>query len=260
MSGRTIKGLAYVLLAVLWITGLPTSCLDSFALPDMQSSCVEQAVGNAEIVAIRTADLDQDGNLDAIVIYVDDIEDGGLVHVLVALNQSSSQCKIVIDDHPLFLLGGQGVNVREMEMVELTGDDSPELHIWLETSGGGSRQNVAYHAIYTLVSGNWQHALGDIGITQCLVFSSFEFRDAPSGHAKDVYLDEDRLCNPPWSSHRNYSILRWNGSKFVSIESGTIDISTTDPPWVNVCCAAPLVGPAVVLTLVVIRLGRRRPR
>jgi hypothetical protein len=148
-------------------------------------------------------------------------------------------------------------------MIELTGDDRPELYIWLEKSGWGPpHEKVAFHAIYTLVDENWEHVLGNVGITQCLAFSSFEFRDAPSGKAKDIYLDEDRLCNPPWSSKRNWTIMRWDGSRFMPVESGVIEISTTDPPWVNVCCAVPLAfvmfGPVATLMLIVIRLRRKK--
>jgi hypothetical protein len=249
------RPLVYLLLAAFGVASLLAGRPDlSLALPSMQLDCIEQIIGNAEIVVSREVDIDQDGNPDQVVLYINDNTGrrDDPIYVLAILNQSLVRCEVVLNEYLVWsalTAGRQSINVREIEMVELTGDDRPELHIWLEKSGGGPHESVAYHAIFTIVDENWQHALCDGGITQCLAFSSFEFRDTPSGDAKDIYLDEDRLCSPPWSSRRNYSILRWDGLKFTQIEEGTIDISTTDPPWVNVCCLATLVFPAVVLVM-----------
>lgn len=251
------RPLVYLFLAAFGVASLLAGWPNlSLALPSMQLDCIEQIIGNAEIVASQGIDVDQDGNLDQVVLYINENTDhsGDPIYILVVLNQSLARCEVVLNEYLIrssLSTGRQSIDVREIEMVELTGDGKPELHIWLEKKDKNVRpENIAFHAIYTSADGNWKHVLGNAGITQCLFFSSFEFRESSSGDAKDIYLDQDRLCNPPWSSHRNYSILRWDGLKFTQVEEGTIDISTTDPPWVNVCCVATLVCPVVVLVLV----------
>jgi hypothetical protein len=260
----TMKRLLVCLcLTAFWVAGFQANWTTlSLALPDIQSDCVEQVIGNAEIVANQAVDIDQDGKLDQIILYINDKDDRTYdpIYVLIALYQSPMHCRAVLNEEltlSKLTTDRQTITVRRIEMVELTGDNRPELHIWLDRSGGGPRASVAYHAVFTLVDRYWKHALGNKGVEQCLAFSSFEFREAPGGDAKDIYLDEDRHCEPPWSSDRTYAIMRWNGSKFVPVEEGTIDISTTDPPWLNVCCVATLVGPVVVLVLVT-RLRRKR--
>ena len=255
----------YLFLTGLWLSIFQASWpSSSLASPSVQSGCVDQVIGDAEIIASEAVDIDRDGELDRVVLYINDNASrrDDPIYVLVVLNQSLAHCEVVLNEYLIWsalTTGRQTINVREIEMIELTGDNSPELYIWLEKGGGGAHESIAFHTIYTLVDGSWKHALGNVGITQCLAFSSFEFIDAPSGGAKDIYLDEDRLCNPPWSSHRTYSILRWNGSNFVSIESGTVNISTTDPPWVNICCVATMVGPVVVLILTTHLRKKGRP-
>jgi hypothetical protein len=256
------RPLVYLFLATLGVVTLLAGWPNlSLALPSRQSDCIEQVIGSAEIVTSRAVDIDQDGNLDQVVLYVNDdtARRDDPIYILVILSQPLLHCEVVLNEYLVWsalTAGRQSINVREIEIVELTGDDKPELHIWLEKSGGGPRESVAYHSIFTMIDGIWQHALGDGGITQCLAFSSFEFRDTPSGDAQDIYLDEDRLCDPPWSSHRTYSILRWNGSKFKQIEGGTIDISTTDPPWLNLCCITSLIA-SVATPILIIRLRKK---
>lgn len=249
------KYLVYLLFAAFLLVSFQAGWRSvSFASPGLQSECVEQVVGKAEIIANQTLDVDQDGKLDQVVLYGKD-----QVDVLVILNRSPSDCEVGLNEYLANLILGSPTawriaEVRKIEMIELTGDDKPELYIWLETSGAGPRYEHSVHAIYTLINGNWQKVLH---ISQCLAFSTFEFRDLLTEDAKYIYLDEDTSCQPPWSAQRTYTIMRWNGSRFMPTESGTIDISTTDPPWWNAFCVATLVGPVVIVVLVVIRLRRK---
>jgi hypothetical protein len=246
----------YLLLITALVAGPQANLRIPFpASSDLQLGCVEQAVGNAKILASRSLDVDQDGKLDQVVLY-----GGDNLHILVALSQSSTTCKVVVNEyltalalvHPPEL---RTVKVREIEMIELTGDHRPELYVWLEKSGGGPRFSYAIHTIYTNVDGRWQEALD---VELCLSFNAFELRDSSTAGTKDIYLESDPQCKPPWSSHRAYSVMKWNGSEFVLSESGTIDTLTTNPPWLNAFCVSTVVCPAVVLVLVTALLINRR--
>ncbi|MCP4525569.1 MAG: hypothetical protein GY833_06645 [Aestuariibacter sp.] len=227
----------------------------SFALPHIQIDCIGQIIGDTEIVTNQSIDVNQDGKPDQVVLYGKDH-----LYVLVALSQSQTHCEVILNEHLTALIlvnpsAWRTVAVHKIEMIELTGDDKPEIYIWLEKSGEGvgPRYEYAVHAIYTFVDGNLQQALN---VELCLAFNSFEFRETATGNAKDVYLDGDSLCNPPWSSGRTYSIMRWNGEKFALVESGTIDIATTDPPWLNVCCIVAPISFLVVTLMLVTRLRK----
>ncbi|MEJ5312590.1 MAG: hypothetical protein WHX52_22725 [Anaerolineae bacterium] len=241
-----------ILLAVSFQAGWPVL---AFALPSLQSDCVKQIVGEAEIIANQVMDVNRDGAPDQIVLYIN--QQAGPtydpIYVLVVSGHSATQCDVLLNEElacSKLTSGRQNINVRAIEMIELTGDDEPELHIWLERSGGGPRMSVAYHAIFTLKEERWKHVLGNKGIEQCLAFNTFKFRESPSGGAKDIYLDQDTHCEPPWSSERTWTIMRWDGSRFMPVDSGVIGISTTDPPWLNVCCVTIPIGFVVVLVLI----------
>lgn len=235
----------------------------AFALPSLQSDCVKQIVGEAEIITNQVIDVNRDGTTEQIVLYIN--QQAGPtydpIYVLIASSPSATQCEVLLNEEltcSKLTSGRQNINVRAIEMIELTGDDEPELHIWLERSGGGGGAwaNVAYHAIFTSQEGRWRHALGSKGVELCLAFNTFEFRESPSGGVKDIYLDQDTHCEPPWSSERTWTIMRWDGSGFMPVDSGVIDISTTDPPWLNVCCVATLVG-LVALLILAVRPGKK---
>lgn len=227
----------------------------TFALPSLQSDCVKQIIGDAEIIANQMMDVNQDGTPDQIVFYIN--QQAGLtydpIYVLIVSGHSATQCEVLLNEEltcSKLTSGRQNINVHVIEMIELTGDDEPELHIWIERSGGGPRMSVAYHAIFTLQEKHWQHVLGTKGIEQCLAFNTFEFRESPSGGAKDIYLDQDTHCEPPWLSERAWTIMRWDGSRFIPVDSGVIDISTTDPPLLNVCFVTIPICFVVVLVLI----------
>jgi hypothetical protein len=248
--------LCALLITLSLITSHTGSVKSLFALPSAQSDCIGQAVGDDELIASQALDLNQDSVLDRVVLYIKSDANRGEdpIYILLALTQSSGACEVILDEYLMWsalTTGRQEINVRAIEMIELTGDNRPELHVWLEKSGGGGgpRDSVAFHVVYSAVDGEWKHVLGNVGVTQCLAFSSFEFRDAPTGNAKDIYFDQDVQCEPPWSSSRTYTIMRWDGSRFTPAESGTIDVQATDPPWINVCCAGVLIGPVALVLL-----------
>ncbi|HTP10915.1 MAG TPA: hypothetical protein VMP08_21825 [Anaerolineae bacterium] len=199
-----------------------------FSAQSPQSDCVEQVVQNAETLVHKQLDVNQDGIPDDVVIY-----GNGDLYLLVVANGSSLGCKVMLND---WLTSRQLINpdekkvvkVQQVELVDLTGDDQPELHIWLDLSTFAFRESEAFHAIYKLQG----RSLERVFVTsQCLQVSSFEFRTAPDG-AQVIYWDEDYHCDPP-SSSRDYAIYRWdaNTSQFKRIESGKVAKETADTFW-----------------------------
>jgi hypothetical protein len=151
---------------------------------------------------------------------VERYENGDLYLLLIA-DPGTAQCLVLLEDYltvTQLLTGDQTVTVKQIELVEVTGEAPLELHIALEKQGGGPRAEVAYHALYQAVNGRWQVIYRS---TQCLAFSSFEIRYG-AGSQPQLYLDEDTLCQPPFSSSRNYSIRGWDGTSFMVLEEGVI--------------------------------------
>lgn len=223
------------------------SAFTFITMPDRQLGCVLQAIGNNEIIAQESVDVDQNGSLDELIIYGD--KD---LFLIIAQDSSTASCKIVFNEYLIsrkLITGWQKVTVRSMEQIELTGDNIPEIHIWLEKTGGGPREEVALHAIYSLQESKWQEVFI---FTQCLAFSSFEFRVSQGGAAKEIYTDQDRHCEPPWSSGRTYNLLQWNGSRFVTVESGIVPNSVAPMylAWLNYACLIAF----IVLIVILLRL------
>lgn len=195
-----------------------------FVGSEMQRKCVESAIGNSEILTTRSLDVNEDGTVDEIIIY-----GGDKLYLLIVRNSATGECKVVLNEYLTFrqlLTGTQIVTIREIALVEVTGDAQPELHVWLEKRNGGFRQEVALHAIYFRQQEEWKEALR---VTQCLAASSFEIRKEQPGRPKVLYLDEDRHCDWPRSNERIYTFMRWNGSRFLPAERGTVEI-----PWLQV--------------------------
>ncbi len=152
-----------------------TSCRDNSFSTGLHSECVEQVIESGKVVGSKVLDVNQDGNSDDVVVY----EKDGDLYTLLALNSVSPRCEVVLDQYLTSIAltaDRQIAKVRAIELVELTGDDKPELHIWLNESGGGPRVSFAMHAIYTSANGSWQEATR-FGL--CLAFNSFQFRDGP---------------------------------------------------------------------------------
>lgn len=206
-----------------------------------QSDCFNQTIANNEVLAQKSLDLDQDGKLDQVIVYGQ-----GDLYVLIATDSDSPNCKVVLNEyliHRQLITGRQLATIKSIEPIEITGESPPELYVSVETKGGGPRVEYATHAIYSAQNGQWREILH---FSQCLTFSSFEFRDNPTSHTKDVYADEDRHCEPPWSSSRTYTLLRWDGAKFAAVESGTSAIRETNPPEADLICLMPFVVLIVV--------------
>jgi hypothetical protein len=224
------------------ILALPFSWLNTNTL--LQSiDCTSQTIHSNEIFAAQDLDINLDGVTDQVVIYGDDT-----VYVLVALNRYQPDCKIEVVQEIIsraLTTGRQNIEEVAIKLVELTRDKQPEIYVTFQESGGGGgpRDSFAVHAIYVLNNGQWNNAFL---ISQCLAFHSFEFREGQDKTKQDIYFDEDRHCEPPWSSSRTYNILRWDGTAFRSIDSGTIESRSTNPWWLNIAClscfAIPLVG------------------
>jgi hypothetical protein len=185
--------------------------------------CIEHAVSGKEIVADEQFDLH--GRLNRVVVHLDDD-----IHMLIVTPDTSGECKLELNtrvDSRTLTTGRQVVAVRTVEMIELTGDTSPELHLWLEKKGGGGgpREDLSLHALYMRVDDDWRELMT---FGQCLAFSAFELRPRPGERIPDIYLDEDRHCEPPFPGSRTYSVLRWNGVDLATVENGRIDRSASD--------------------------------
>ncbi len=252
-----MKSLVFLLFLIFPIASFQPWWDVVYSAVNLQSTCINSVIGNEEIITRQSLDVNQDGILDQIVLYGKD-----KVNIGVILNDSSLNCRIVLDDTltPLVLANPTSwrtVQLRQIEMIELTGDNKPELHIWLEKTNAPSRYEHAVHAIYTFVNEKLQKIL----LTeQCLIFSSFEFQGGETGGPKNIYLDTDSQCQPPWSFQRNYTTMKWNGSRFIPSQSGTIKIFTTYPPWWNIFCLIVVIGPIVVFTLLIVHLKKRNKK
>lgn len=260
MSSGVKRGLlACFLLTVFGVVGCRTSQFSPVLTPsptlsDVQSDCIEQALGNAEIVTSREMDIDGDGDWELVILYVSEDKSYKPIHVML-IETDLAQCVVVCDKQLTLTTLKDGerlvTNIREIEVIELTGDARPELHIWMDQRRPG--ESVEYHAILTPVNGSWNHALGSTGITRSSARPLFEFRDAPNEEAKDIYLESYY----PLSGETRYTIMRWDGSKFMPVEGGVINVATT-PLWLKASYIATLVVLAVIVTLLATRWRRRK--
>jgi len=196
------------------------------AIHGQQSNCIDQIVQDAEVLAHKQLDVNHDGIQDDVVVYGQDE-----LYVLVAINQPALNCKVILNDaltsRQVYAGTRRPVTVKQIELVDLTGDNQPELHIGLEGTYF-FRESGAFHAVYKLQGEDMKRIFVS---DQCLPMSTFEFRTAPDG-AELIYVDEDLRCVPP-SSRRDYAIYRWNAenSQFEQIESGQVAKTSPDPLW-----------------------------
>jgi len=250
------KRLTDILLAIVLLSVLFSIEQSQLAHANAQQpNCVDQTIRDVEILTHKRLDINQDGIEDDIIIYLRDDE----LYILVAISEPTSGCKIVLNDY-LVHSGGRTVMVQRVELVDLTGDDQPDLHIWLDLSIPTFRGSYAFHTLYMLRDGTLKQIFV---LSQCLQTSSFEFRTAPDG-AKLIYLDEDRLCAPP-SFRRDYEILRWDAkiSQFESIESGQIAKTSPDPLLdslisIYIIPIVTIVAGAIVIGVVAWRASKRK--
>jgi hypothetical protein len=217
----------------------------------LANPCVEPIVRNSESFGSSRLDLDADGDSDVVVVYGDSD-----VNLVIALDPETDDCQVVFDGYITFRnlsTGPQSVTMRNIELVELDGDIPPEVHIALAKTGGGPREEVALHVLLRSGDGAWQETLK---VTQCLAFSTFEIRLDQGGDSV-INFDEDRLCQPPWSSERAYSRLKWDGSGFVVIETGEVRRWSTSLPWWNLVWAIPVGGAVSALGAVALLFAVR---
>ena len=128
---------------VLLTTLLPVRQKRSTFIYDGQSNCVHQTVQGADILADKQLDVNRDGIQDEVVIYGNDD-----LYALVVVNQSTSSCEIILNSRLTSrqtLSGRKTVAVQGIELVDLTGDDQPELHIWLDLNTSDFRGRQAFH-------------------------------------------------------------------------------------------------------------------
>jgi hypothetical protein len=235
----------YTLLIIMFL--LPVIYGQLGSVRHQQSNCVNQIVHDAEILAHKQLDVNRDGVQDDVIIY-----GAGDLYVLVVANRLSAGCKVILNDWLTsrhLIDETKVVKVQQIELVDLTGDIQPELHVGLDLSAFAFRASEAVHAIYKLQNESMERVFV---LSQCLQMSSFEFRTASDGTIL-IYLDEDRHC-AGGSSSRNYAIYRWNAetSQFESLESGKIAKETPDPFWnalLEVCVLPPI---AMIFALAIV--------
>lgn len=250
-QSHTHMRLTVVLLMIL----SPMMMLPAIAV-GQQLNCIDLAVQDAEVLAHKRFDVNQDGTPDDVVIYGHDE-----LYVLVVANQPASNCKVILNDRltsrQIFRGERWPVTVTQVELTDLTGDNRPELHIGLEGTYF-FRQSGAFHAIYMLQD----QAMERIFVSdQCLPMSSFEIRVAPDG-TKVIYRDEDRRCDPP-SIRRDYGLYQWDteAARFKLIESGEIDKwapNTFMDLVYGACIASPLVVVTTLLIGAIVWMRRKR--
>ncbi len=223
-QSRTHMRLTVVLLVILSSMMLPPS-----VTLGQQLNCIDRTVQDAEVLARKQLDVNQDGSLDDVVIYGNDE-----LRVLVVINHPPLNCETILNDRltsrKIYNGERRPVTVTQLELVHLTSNDQPELHIGLEGTYF-FRQSGAFHAIYMLQD----HSMERIFVSdQCLPTSSFEIRVTLEG-TRTIYRDEDPVCELP-SSRRNYELYQWNTAtaRFKLIESGQVEKWSSDPFWGDV--------------------------
>src|SRR5574341_2493586 len=90
-----------------------------------QSQCVRSVIGTSEILMSKMFDADQDGNLDEAVVYAQDD-----IYILLVSNASDPACRVVLNEYLTFrslVSEQQKVDVRNIELIEVTGDNQPEI-------------------------------------------------------------------------------------------------------------------------------------
>lgn len=213
-------------MAVILLMTIASVMMQPASAHRQQLDCIDQVVQDVEVLAHKQLDVTQDGNPDDVIIYGHDE-----LYVLVVVNQPTSNCEVILNDRltsrQIYNGERRPVTVTDIELVDLTGDNQPELHIGLEGTYF-FRQSGLFHAIYKLQD----RAMERIFVSdQCLPMSSFEIRTTSDG-ARIIYRDTDIVCDPP-SYHRDYTIYRWDTKtmRFELVESGKIDKTSPDPFW-----------------------------
>ena len=213
-----------------------------------QQNCFDQLVKDAKTLIHEQLDVNQDGVQDDVMIYGNDD-----LYLLVTIDHSSQGCTIILNEYLTVLQldsGGRVPLIQNIALVELTGDDNPELYISLRIEGDTPRLSRAFDIVYMRREGGLRRILL---LDQCLAFSSFEFRSAANG-ARVIYRDSDTKCVTPFSDQRYYEILKWNEDRFEVVGSGTVTKYSLYPPvWYIICLGASL----LVITLSMVPIFRR---
>lgn len=207
------------------------------------------------IISDTELDVDQDGVMDRVILYEKQKD------VWMAIEDGTS-CTIVTE-HQLtnFIDGidyGDDFEIEEIhpvQLVELTGDDHPELYVGLLLRGGG-RHTANKHFIYTMGNNGWEELAHPFMCAR----SNFEFRQGDDPTRMDVYVDEDIPCDEIASSVRPYYMLRWNGEWFAYIEEGKVTVDTTAENMgvyvlLFACCGLP----ALITLFIFLAVARRLP-
>lgn len=254
---RVLRLLCCLALIIPWLTGCQGNApTPSPTLPPLHADCIRQVLGDAEVMAGQELNVDQDEELELVVLYISEAKDYKPIRVLI-LETAFTECRAVGDEQLTLTALATGerlsTRIRTIEVIELTGDNQPELHIYLDQPGR-DEDDAEYHAILTPKDGEWKHVLGNTGIAQNPSLNLFEYRDAPEGEAKDIYLKRYSY----WTGETRYIIMRWDGSRFMPIEGDLIEVEKTPPLWAQCCCVGVLIIPAGLIALVLIQRQKRK--
>jgi hypothetical protein len=126
-----------------------TDTLLLWPLTELERECARQIVGSNDLVFVQS----QSDNQSVAVGYMID----GKYHVAIFEANSASLCEFEFEqavfecyDQKLALFCDQNeyrVTPKSVQVVELTGDQTPEIYIWYETPGPGKRYN-SHHMFY----------------------------------------------------------------------------------------------------------------
>jgi hypothetical protein len=131
-------------MTVAWVLPLGQGQPQSTLLP--QSACPSETIVGPTVIGSRGFDIDGDGHPDRLVIVR---EEPGLgehseymreLYIELLMRRSDGECVSVFTyhkQHGFYSAESQSYPtvVRLIELVELTGDTNPEMHVWVDLMG-----------------------------------------------------------------------------------------------------------------------------
>lgn len=212
----------HFLLALFVSIGLLGCAKDERFGADAQCLEVNPVIGR--VYNARMFDVNNDGISEEVVIYTSD----GDVFLEVFENPDTLPCTTIFDvklDTLKLIDRRMTLSVIEVELIDVTGDDIPELHIGFEKQGGGRYASGTVHHLYE--TKNWERIF--ISNT-CLRSNVFEIRDVAASAMKEIYYENDIICDEVTGT-RNYACFRWDGTQFQMLEQGERNPALWEDPF-----------------------------
>jgi hypothetical protein len=207
--------------------------------------CMEVNPVNGRVEVAKNLDTNHDGDLEEVVVYTDD----GDIFLQIFQDETDAFCHSIfnVELDTLNLLDRRmGLVVTDVELIDVTNDDLPEIHIGFETSGGGRYASAAVHHLYHWNGDTWER----IYISRaCLPFSTFEMVENPNSKTTQIFYQNDLICDTA-DGRRDYVLYEWDGEKFQVVETGIREIPIWQKPFEIVlclCCLFPFILAGLVI-------------